>query len=581
MDGCIIVGAQSFPETDYNPHSAFATAKDEVLSYVQNPTGLGLDAQQCLDLFDSPRSSIEQLELMLDFVKQLRGRGGEGPIELMVYYVGHGEITSRDDDLYWVLNSSKARIGQASFLSVKDLASSIATELPSLRLYFIVDCCFSGAAAKLFMSGRPMERALKSVDATVGPQSGVAFLCSSPSGEVSFVLEDRSNTVFTRALINILRNGDGLEPNEELLSLSRLHALCSAQIQREYGRARPIPVLFDPRQEGFLVSQVRKFRAMAKKELVAIGREETFDGKPFDPIQEVLAHKLNAAANANAPSFIATMRHIDAVRTAYALNWRCKSTKGVIDKVKRKLKDGGKPGYSVSSVTDIVGIRVACLFQSELLEVVSEIAALIVGKSTINPNTLRADEVVEVIVYTTDATEYVGTLSARIRRRLEAAFEDSGHFPKINIKYAQSYSSIHVVLFREVVHDGEPLNLPVEIQIRTVFEDAWAQVDHKLRYVSQRVKHSSSINNSVSHERHLVTLKKLLDVASEYCETILDEVGATEKPSSQTIVPIDGVNEFREMAKELGVPDQIADEVEALLARKDAIDALVRGGSSS
>jgi ppGpp synthetase/RelA/SpoT-type nucleotidyltranferase len=227
-------------------------------------------------------------------------------------------------------------------------------------------------------------------------------------------------------------------------------------------------------------------------------------------------------------------------------------------------------------VTDVVGIRVACLFQSELLDVVSEIAELISGKSKINPNALRADQVSEVIVYTTDATEFVGTLSARMRRKLEAAFSGSGHSPKIEIKYAQSYSSVHIVLFREVVHDGEPLRLPVEIQLRTVFEDAWAQVDHKLRYVSQRVKHSPAVNNSVSHERHLVTLKKLLDVASEYCETILDEVNSKEKPSSQTIVAIDGRNEFRAMAEKLGVPDVIAEEVDALLIRKDAVDSQLK-----
>jgi ppGpp synthetase/RelA/SpoT-type nucleotidyltranferase len=581
MDGCIFIGAQSFPQTDFLPHPAFASAKKEISSYVQSATGLSLTKDRCLDLFDSELSSLDQLERMLDFVKQLKAWSERGPTELLVYYVGHGQVTPKDDDLFWVLNSSKSATGTASCLSVKSLASSIAGELTSLRLFFIVDCCFSGAAAKLFMNGRPMERALQKVDAVVGPQSGVAFLCSSSSEEVSFVLEDGSSTVFTRSLMNVLESGDGLEPEEELISLQRLHIVCSAQIKKAYGPTRPTPFLVDPRQEGLLISQVKKFRPMIRKAMAAASPTEEVRRYAVDPVEKVLAYKLHAAANALVPSFIETIRHVEVVRSAYALNWRCKSANGVIDKVKRRVEADGKSEYSVSSVTDVVGIRVACLFQSELLDVVSEIAELISGKSKINPNALQADEVSEVIVYTTDATEFIGTLSARIRRKLETAFSGSGHNPKIDIKYAQSYSSVHIVLFREVMQDGEPLRLPVEIQLRTVFEDAWAQVDHKLRYVSQRVKHSPAVNNSVSHERHLVTLKKLLDVASEYCETILDEVNSKEKPTSQTIIAIDGRNEFRAMAEKLGVPDFIAEEVDALLVRKDAVDSQLKEAAKS
>ena len=167
----------------------------------------------------------------------------------------------------------------------------------------------------------------------------------------------------------------------------------------------------------------------------------------------------------------------------------------------------------------------------------------------------------------------VGSFSSRVRSRLDSALKGLGtKRPIVEVKYGQAYSSTHIVMFRRLVHDGEEIRVPIEVQVRTTFEDAWAQVDHKLRYASKRIKQSSVSNTSVAHERHPITLKKLLDVASEYCETIFDEVNSKDRPSTETIRPIDGRDSFSSLARSLRLPSDVAEQIDGLLLKKDEID---------
>ncbi len=84
------------------------------------------------------------------------------------------------------------------------------------------------------------------------------------------------------------------------------------------------------------------------------------------------------------------------------------------------------------------------------------------------------------------------------------------------------YSSIHVCAKCEVEVDDEfspsakrPIEVNVEFQIRNIFEEAWGQISHKIRYLYTR---SPSVVES--WHKHVYVLKMLIDGCIQYAQII-------------------------------------------------------------
>jgi len=178
------------------------------------------------------------------------------------------------------------------------------------------------------------------------------------------------------------------------------------------------------------------------------------------------------------------------VKVFYAIRTRVKPVKDVIDKVirKRNNKKGAKPNYEPEDVTDVVGFRVVTLFREDLIEALRLLLQLIKHEGVyVSSSPFVRNELKESIVYT---TARVGDPEA-ITSRLLTVFADA-QFPlkESDIKeVATGYSSIHLIPW---VKYDEFRKMPIEVQIRTVFEDAWGEVDHKLRYSFGRTKEFGS-----------------------------------------------------------------------------------------
>lgn len=83
-------------------------------------------------------------------------------------------------------------------------------------------------------------------------------------------------------------------------------------------------------------------------------------------------------------------------------------------------------------------------------------------------------------------------------------------------------------------HIRQGYYLPVEIQIRTVFEDAWGEVDHKYGYSSKKGKKTNAIiKNPDNINRHLDILKKFSDASGEYADAIHLEVLSDNKAKTE------------------------------------------------
>jgi hypothetical protein len=93
-----------------------------------------------------------------------------------------------------------------------DLARALKLAAPQQRRIVILDCCFSEAAAKGFIGMSPsLDQAVAATAAKDlrddEPKRGTLLLCSSPVGEVSMAPQNATRTLFSGAMLDVLRGG--------------------------------------------------------------------------------------------------------------------------------------------------------------------------------------------------------------------------------------------------------------------------------------------------------------------------------------------------------------------------------------
>lgn len=152
-------------------------------------------------------------------------------------------------------------------------------------------------------------------------------------------------------------------------------------------------------------------------------------------------HEYNAAIKA-VDTKIEILSEDFAVRHDYNpihhIEKRLKSPQGIEDKLRRLQCDVSIPSAR-ENILDIAGIRVVCNF----VEDVYEVAHMLTSQNDIRVNTCK---------------DYIAN-------------------PKPN-----GYRSLHLSLMVPVFLLDGCLEVPVEVQIRTVAMDFWASLEHQLRY---------------------------------------------------------------------------------------------------
>ena len=143
----------------------------------------------------------------------------------------------------------------------------------------------------------------------------------------------------------------------------------------------------------------------------------------------------------------------------HSVRRRVKQPEHLIEKIIRKGKKYMEKGIDAenykSIVTDLIGVRVLHLFKDDWLAIHDEITNLWEVKETPQVNIRKGDN---------DGVDF------------EKIVKNAG-CELIIRKYG--YRSVHYQI-------GTPLNkreeIKVEIQVRTVFEEAWSEIDHQIRY---------------------------------------------------------------------------------------------------
>lgn len=206
----VLLGASKFPkDAGLSENRSFSASAEDVKEYLVDKNGFGVPQENLLWLFDSLRSQSDQLTEIAGFLmrrmQQLESEGSPAS-NLLVYYVGHGLFTRGADQAYClaVRRTNSANEGATSIRTV-ELANTIKDHARFLRRFLIFDSCFAASAFKEFQAG-PQVAAIMQIKKEF-PEDGTSLLCASSSDLRAKAPVELNRTMFSSALIHVLRNG--------------------------------------------------------------------------------------------------------------------------------------------------------------------------------------------------------------------------------------------------------------------------------------------------------------------------------------------------------------------------------------
>ena len=177
----------------------------------------------------------------------------------------------------------------------------------------------------------------------------------------------------------------------------------------------------------------------------------------------------------------------------HSVKWRMKDEDHLRDKVKRKMADGKDitPDNLFQSVTDLAGVRVLHLHQAQFPDIHRQILKRVEEKDWILGEDPKA--------FSWDPES-------------KTFFEGLGLVTEIRPTF---YTSIHYL-----VRPNPDSPLCCEVQVRTLFEEIWGEIDHLLNYPDP--------SESVACREQLRTLAKLVGTGTRLTDSIVrsnDEYG--------------------------------------------------------
>jgi putative GTP pyrophosphokinase len=196
-----------------------------------------------------------------------------------------------------------------------------------------------------------------------------------------------------------------------------------------------------------------------------------------------------------------------AIKKAHSVRFRLKDNEHLIDKLIRKKLDDPNRNLTIETyrkeITDLIGLRILHLFKEDWLLINNYLVS-------------KFDQGEQPTAYLRkgDTEEYV------------KLFQDNG----CEIKYHKyGYRSVHYLIKSNL--DKETITS--EIQVRTIFEEAWSEIDHTVRY-------PNNLDNIIL-EQFLVIFNRLAGSSDEmgsyviYLKKELDKFSANYAKYEQTI----------------------------------------------
>lgn len=268
-----------------------------------------------------------------------------------------------------------------------------------------------------------------------------------------------------------------------------------------------------------------------------------------------------------APDVLEHLRRNKISDLCYAVKIRTKSEAKLLEKKGRKRLE--KPNYELRDITDVVGLRLVALFRADMIELLEGCLGAMLHTSAAGPSPFVKAHPKEIIFYKGNSA--YDDMSANVRDIVKKMCGTGCSVEEKNSR--EGYSSLHIV--GKLTHGAElesvlglGFRMPIEIQIRTVFEDAWGEIDHKYGYVIRTGKHTGvPLRNPVSVLAHLKNLKRFTDACMEYGEAIRHDATRSETASSAVpagVISVEADGEILDRFNALGIaPEQVDEFIEA------------------
>lgn len=175
----------------------------------------------------------------------------------------------------------------------------------------------------------------------------------------------------------------------------------------------------------------------------------------------------------------------------HSLKSRFKDREHLKDKIGRKLADGVEVNKEnlLESINDLIGVRVLHIYHDQFVLIHEEIMDKIGGDWLL---------VEPPIAYTWDPES-------------ETAYSKLGIKTKLKDSY---YTSVHYV-----VKPNNKNSVSCEIQVRTLFEEIWGEIDHSINYPHP--------TENVHCKEQLKVLSRLVSTGTRLADSIFRSYGET------------------------------------------------------
>lgn len=213
----VLIGTASYRHLPQLP--AVEAGVVDLAAELCDATVWGLPVQHCTVVTDplTPQA-------ILDPVYQ----AGEAATDtLIVYFAGHGMRDTESADLYLALGDTREHLGYTA-VAYQHLRVALRTAR-ARRKVVVLDCCFSGRAARALAGEGDVLAAQAAVD-------GAYVLTASPRDRLALAPDGERYTAFTGELLDILRQG--VQGGPELIDLDTLYRVLEARLR---AKNRPLP----------------------------------------------------------------------------------------------------------------------------------------------------------------------------------------------------------------------------------------------------------------------------------------------------------------------------------------------------
>jgi len=201
--GVVILGASTyphFPSARNLDNESFARSAAALRSLMADEDVCVFGKPAVLDLFnvdDDPTSIIRRIRELLKSRSALT--------DILFYYCGHGAFL-RDRTYYLTLKETEPENEGFTGLPFRQMRLALEDQLMSKRLFLVLDCCFSGQAAKEWMA-TGIGHVIEDDILRPFPREGTALIAASAGGKPAIAPGGEPLTMFTGALIKTISMG--------------------------------------------------------------------------------------------------------------------------------------------------------------------------------------------------------------------------------------------------------------------------------------------------------------------------------------------------------------------------------------